>query len=167
MMMDHIIPKPAQITGYPLHRMVAELVDGTPALYADQGDHLLIRTAQPITPAGRSLPAPALDDVVAFTLKASVASRRGGRNLYPELHDWQARRAWLQTQGSRHGFAVLAVHVNADRERVMASGGRTFWIDASQFTGVLKITDAGQFAQALTTGIGRVGKAFGMGLLLV
>ncbi|MGH8435159.1 MAG: type I-E CRISPR-associated protein Cas6/Cse3/CasE [Pseudomonas sp.] len=166
-MMDHKIPKPEKISGYSLHRMVAALVDGAPALFADNGDHIVVRTAKPITNTGRRLKSPAAGDVIGFELKASVAARRGGKNIYPELHDWRTRREWLDAQGQKHGFEVLAVHVNGDRESVTASGGRTFWIDASQFTGIFKITDPEKFSQALTTGIGRVGKAFGMGMLVI
>jgi hypothetical protein len=42
---------------------------------------------------------------------------------------------------------------------------RKFWIDATDFTGILKVTDHAQFEQTLSKGIGRVGKAFGMGML--
>lgn len=164
-MMDHTIPKPARTAGYPLHRLVAELVDGCPALFADHGDHLLVRTEKPLTANGKRLKAPASGDLLAFELQACAARRQGGKNIYPELGDWRTRRAWLETEGVKHGFAVMAVHVTADRLQVSAAGGRRFWIDASRFTGVLKVTDAALFAQALATGIGRVGKAFGMGLL--
>lgn len=166
-MQDHSIPKPSQTRGYALHRMVAELAQGQGVLFADQGDHLLVRTAQPITSQGRPLPAPAQGAVLAFELQASVAARKGGKNIYPELHDWPTRRAWLDNEGLKHGFALMAVHVTADRLRVLDKSGRQFWIDASHFTGVLKVTDATLFTAALSSGIGRVGKAYGMGLLLV
>ncbi len=166
-MMDHTIPKPPRTAGYPVHRMVAALVNGAPALFADNGDHLVVRTAQPITATGRCLKAPAAGDVIGFELKACVAARRGGRNIYPELGDWRARRAWLEGEGGKHGFELLAVHVTGGRETVSASGGRSFWIDASRFTGVLKVIDPMKFSAALTTGIGRVGKAFGMGMLVI
>ena len=65
------------------------------------------------------------------------------------------------------GFALLAVHVQGDRQTVEASSGRRFWIDATRFTGVLKVTDSSAFALALAQGIGRVGKAFGMGMLVI
>ncbi len=166
-MQDHRIPKPRQTRGYALHRMVAELAQGQSVLFADQGDHLLVRTAQPITSQGQPLPAPAKGAVVAFELQASVAARKGGKNIYPELLDWPIRRTWLDTEGLKHGFDLMAVHVTADRLRVLDKTGRQFWIDASHFTGVLKVTDAALFATALTSGIGRVGKAYGMGLLVV
>jgi hypothetical protein len=165
--MDHTISKPAQTTGYPVHRMVAALVVGTPALFADNGDHIVIRTDKPITAAGKAVKTPEAGEVIAFELKASVATRRGGRNIYPDIGDWRARREWLKAHGQRHGFELMAVHVTSGREQVTASGGRTFWIDASRFTGVLKVTDPVRFALALANGIGRVGKAFGMGMLVI
>jgi len=167
LMLDHRIPKPRHTRGYALHRMVAELAQGQPVLFADQGEHLLVRTAQAITPSGQALPTPQAGAVLAFELQASVAARRGGKNIYPDLQDWLARRAWLDNEGCKHGFELMAAHVTADRLRVTDKTGRTFWIDASHFTGVLKVTDAGLFAAALTSGIGRVGKAYGMGLLVV
>jgi hypothetical protein len=166
-MQDHRIPKPRQTCGYALHRMVAELAQGQGVLFADQGDHLLVRTALPITDQGHALSAPAQGAVLAFELQASVAARKGGKNIYPELHDWHTRRAWLDNEGLKHGFALMAVHVTAERLRVVDKSGRQFWIDASHFSGVLKITDAALFAAALTGGIGRVGKAYGMGLLVI
>lgn len=166
-MMDYTIPKPERTSGYALHRMVAALADGKPALFADNGDHIVVRTDQSIAGAGRAINPPSAGAVVGFELKASVASRHGGRNVYPALHDWRTRREWLEAQGQKHGFEVLAVHVNSERQQVSVNGGRRFWIDASRFTGVLKVTDPAKFALALTTGIGRVGKAFGMGMLVI
>ncbi len=166
-MMDHRIPKPELVSGYSLHRMVAELTAGSPALFCDNGDHILIRTDKPVTDAPRGVTAPALGDVIAFQLKACVADRKGGRNIYPEIGDWRVRREWLEAQGVKEGFAVLAVHVDGDRQDVVASGGRKFWIDATSFTGVLKVTDAVKFVSVLARGVGRVGKAFGMGMLVI
>lgn len=166
-MMDHTIPKSPVTLGYPLHRMVAELTKGEPALFSDQGEHLLIRTARPITPSAKALPTLNTGDITVFELKACVATRTGGKNIYPDRHDWQTRRAWLEKQGIKDGFEVMAAHVTGDRIQIQAAGGRRFWIDASHFTGVLKVTDGATFANTLTQGIGRVGKAFGMGLLII
>lgn len=166
-MMDHTIPKPPVTSGYPLHRMVSELTKGEPALFSDQGEHLLIRTALPITSTAKPLRTLNTGDITVFELKACVATRTGGKNFYPDRHDWQARRAWLEKQGLKDGFEVMAAHVTGDRLQIQAAGGRRFWIDASHFTGVLKVTDASTFAKTLTQGIGRVGKAFGMGLLII
>ena len=166
-MLDHVIPKPERINGYSLHRMVAELVAGSPALFCDNGDHILIRTDKAITNSPKSVTAPAAGDVIAFQLRACVADRKGGRNLYPEIGDWRARRAWLEAQGQKEGFEVLAVHVDGDRQTVTTGGERKFWIDATSFTGVLKVTNAVKFSSALAAGIGRVCKAFGMGMLII
>lgn len=166
-MIDHRIPKPDRIAGYQLHRMVAEMVDGSKALFADQGDHLILRTDKPITPNGAPVTVPEEGAVIGFELKACVAARTGGKNIYPEIHDWRIRRTWLEAQGEKLGFELLAVHVYGDRQNVVASGGRKFWIDATQFTGVLKVTNATRFALAMSNGIGRVGKAFGMGMLII
>ncbi len=166
-MQDYRIPKPRQTQGYALHRMVAELANGQPVLFADQGDHLLVRTAQAISAKGLPLPTPEPNAVLAFELQASVAARKGGKNIYPELSDWPTRRAWLDKEGIKHGFELMAAHVSAERLRVNDKAGRSFWIDSSHFTGVLKVTDAARFAAALVIGIGRVGKAYGMGLLVV
>lgn len=166
-MMDHTIPKPPTTLGYPLHRMVAELTKGHPALFSDQGEHLIVRTAHPITQHPKPLPSLNTGDITVFELKACVATRTGGKNIYPDLHDWQTRRAWLEKQGLKDGFEVMATHVTGERMQIQAAGGRRFWIDASHFTGVLKVTHAHTFANTLTQGIGRVGKAFGMGLLII
>ena len=166
-MIDHRIPKPDRVVGYQLHRMVAELVEGHSALFADQGDHLIVRTDKPITANGRTVNIPEVNAVIAFELKACVAARKGGKNIYPEIHDWRVRRSWLDVEGEKGGFELLALHANADRHDVVASGGRKFWIDATQFTGVLKVVDTTKFSLALANGIGRVGKAFGMGMLVI
>ncbi len=166
-MMDHVIPKPELIAGYSLHRMVAELTAGSPALFCDNGDHILIRTDKPITKSPRNVKIPTNGDTIAFRLKACVADRKGGRNIYPEIGDWRSRRAWLEAQGKKEGFEVLAVHVEGDRQNVVASNGRKFWIDSTSFTGVLKVTDATKFSSTLARGVGRVGKAFGNGMLVI
>lgn len=166
-MINHRISKPEKIVGYQLHRMVAELVDGSPALFVDNGDHLLIRTNKLITNSGSELVIPKLDAVVVFELKACVATRISGKNIYPEIHDWRVRREWLEAEGVKAGFEVMAAHVTGERQDVVASGGRKFWIDATRFTGVLKVVERDKFSNALTNGIGRVGKAFGMGMLII
>jgi len=167
MMIDHTIPKPNRIAGYQLHRMVAELTVGSSSLFVDQGDHLIVRTDKPITANGKPVQIPECGAVIGFELRASVASRKGGRNVYPEVNDWRYRRTWLEAEGKKCGFELLALHVTGGRQDVVAKGGRKFWIDATQYTGVLKVADPSKFSLALASGIGRVGKAFGMGMLVI
>ena len=166
-MIDHRISKPAGLSGYEVHRMVAGLVKGAGVLFVDNGDHVLVRSDLPLTDIGHPLAVPQTNAVLCFELKASVAQRIGRKNVYPELHDWPSRRTWLDAQGKKLGFEVLAAHVQGGRETVADGKGRQFWIDASRFTGVLKVSDSEAFAVALAKGIGRVGKAFGMGMLVI
>lgn len=77
---------------------------------------------------------------------------------------------WLSRQGVRNGFQV-------DSEQTRVTGSKwlkfqkkssrmTVTLKEAVFEGVLKVTDAERFKQALTEGIGK-GKAYGMGLLTV
>lgn len=163
--MDHIISKPLGLVGYAVHRAVAGLVDGKPAQYVDQGDHLRIRSEAPLTGA---TPVPArtfeAGSILGFTLRASTGAKVKGKHRYWPTQDWRSRHAWLDRQGLRHGFEVISVHCTA-RKAVIDKSGRAFSIDQTDFTGVLKVLDVDLFAAALRTGVGSTGKAFGMGML--
>lgn len=152
MMTDTLIAKPESLTGYALHRIAAGLAPG--ALHRDEGDHVRIR-------------ADLQANLRAFTLRASVYLRVRGRNVYPHSSDWQARHEWLEREGARNGFAIITQHCSSGRQRVRDGRGRDFVIDATDFVGVLKITDAEKFAMALTRGVGRIGRAWGLGMLCV
>lgn len=149
---DTLISKPETLTGHALHRVAAGLAPG--ALHRDEGDHVRVRA---------DLPA----DLRAFTLRASVCIRKGGKNLYPHSADWQARHDWLEREGERNGFSLVTQHCSSGRLRVRDGRGRDFVIDATDFVGVLKVTDPEKFALALTRGIGRIGRAWGLGMLCV
>lgn len=149
-MTDTLIAKPESLTGHALHRVAAGLAPG--ALHRDEGDHVRVR-------------AELATNLRAFTLRASVCVRVGGRNVYPHSSDWQARHDWLEREASRNGFEILTQHCSAGRQRIRDGRGRDFVIDATDFVGVLKITDAEKFAAALTRGIGRIGRAWGLGML--
>jgi hypothetical protein len=147
---DTLIAKPVALTGHALHRVAAGVAPG--ALHRDEGEHVRVRA---------DLPA----DLRAFTLRASVCIRKGGKNIYPHSSDWQARHQWLEREGVRHGFAILTQHCSAGRQRVRDGRGRDFVIDATDFVGVLKVIDLEKFALAMTQGIGRIGRAWGLGML--
>ena len=167
MMLNHTIPKPASIRGYAIHRMVAELCDGHAYQFVDRGDHILVRTSKEITTSGVQVKSVSQDDVIAFELRASVAIRKGGKNIYADLGDWRSRRLWLESNAEKLGFSVLAVHVSDRRLDIVTKTNRRFWIDATDFTGILKVTNLERFQQTLVKGVGRVGKAFGMGMLII
>ena len=45
--------------------------------------------------------------------------------------------------------------------------GRQFSIDCSDFTGFLRVADKHKFTETMHNGIGRVGQAFGIGMLII
>ena len=151
-MTDTLITKPPTLTGHALHRVTAGIAPG--ALHRDEGDQVRVRT---------DLPA----DLRAFTLRASGCIRVGGRNVYPHSADWQARHEWLEREGGRNGFAIITQHCASGRQRIRDGHGRDFVIDATDFVGVLKVTDPAKFAAVLVRGVGRVGRAWGLGMMCV
>lgn len=151
-MTDTLIAKPAGLTGHALHRVAAGVAPG--ALHRDEGDHVRVRADLPT-------------NLRAFTLRASVCIRKGGKNWYPHSSDWKARHEWLEREAALHGFTIITQHCSSGRQRVRDGRGRDFVIDATDFVGVLQINDEEKFAQALTTGIGRIGRAWGLGMLCV
>ncbi len=166
-MHDYILTKPPGTVGYALHRIAAGLVDGAPSLYADKGDHLVLRTDKALDGlAQRPVRPVQAGAVLAFSLRACVGAKVRGRHRYYPTQDWRSRHRWLERQGELHGFSLITVHCSASIARI-DKGAAVFTVDDTQFDGVLKVTDAARFEAALRTGIGNKGKAFGFGLLLV
>ncbi|MCY4746452.1 type I-E CRISPR-associated protein Cas6/Cse3/CasE [Pelomonas sp. UHG3] len=163
--MDHIITKPAALTGYAVHRAVAGLLDGKAAQFVDRGDHLVVRVAEPLEGA---TPVPlrefSVGSILGFTLRASTGAKVKGRHRYWPTNDWRSRHAWLDRKAALHGFEVISVHCTA-RMALIEASGRRFSIDQTDFTGVLKVLDVERFGEALSQGVGSTGKAFGMGML--
>lgn len=166
-MKDFIIHKPSAVSGYPIHRAVAALTQGAPHLWRDNGATLTIRTAAPLDAPGTELPEVPVGALRMFTLRASVGSKVRGRHIYPPPGDHQVRQDWLARQGQRHGFEVIAVHCTSDTAQITDQIRRAFSIDSTDFTGVLKVTDAQAFARALRCGVGSTGRAFGYSLLSI
>jgi CRISPR-associated protein Cas6/Cse3/CasE subtype I-E len=159
--MDILIDKPPQLKGYALHRVVAQHPQGEHALWADEGAQLRIR------PRNTNAPEYEAGTLLAFMTKACVAYQVRHKNIYLPLADWSGRKTWLEKQSVKHGFSVVGVHVKAGMERVQTHDGRSFTIDATEFTGLLRVTDSAAFQRCLVNGLGKVGKAFGLNLLLV
>lgn len=166
-MKEFTIKKPASITGYPIHRVVAALTHGAPHTWRDNGDTLTIRTNAALDAHGVDLPDVQAGELRLFSLRASVSSKVRGRHIYPPRGDHQIRQAWLARQGLRHGFTIVASHCTDEQARVADASGRDFTIDATDFTGVLKVTDTIAFQAALRSGVGSTGKAFGFSLLSI
>lgn len=165
-MNEYVLTKPPSARGYSLHRMVAGLTNGAPALFADRGDHLVVRTAKQIDAELRPVREVVTGDIVGFELRASCGTKNKGRHRYWPVADWRSRHDWLDRQGERHGFNVIAVHCTSDMQMIEKTG-RKFTIDKTDFLGVLKVTDAEKFGSALALGIGGKGKAFGFGMIQI
>lgn len=79
------------------------------------------------------------------------------------------QRQWLTEQGQKHGFSVTedSFDVTETRWYKFTKGkSNKLSILSVTFEGVLNVTDADAFREAMTKGIGR-GKAYGMGLLTI
>lgn len=157
--MDVLIDKPAKLKGYALHRLVEQHQQGKPALWADEGTQVRIRPRDAVPPAYE------VGKLLGFMTKACVAF--GDKHRYLPLGDWRGRRAWFESQAAKHGFELLGVHVQGAMETVQTHDGREFTVDATQFSGLLRVTDPEKFSKCLVNGVGKVGKAFGLNLLVV
>lgn len=166
-MKEFTITKPRTSNGYSIHRAVAALTQGAPHHWRDNGETLTIRTTAPLDAEGADLPTVRMGELRLFDLRACVASKVRGRHVYPPRGDHKARQAWLGKQGQRYGFEVVAVHCTSQPARVADQAGRDFTLDATDFTGVLKVTDSAAFESALKTGVGATGRAFGFSLLSI
>ena len=164
--MDFVLQKPPSVRGYALHRMAAGLTGGDKVLFADCGDHLLLRTDKPLEADQRPVRTIASGNIIGFELRACVGKKVKGKHRYFPTADWRSRHQWLERQGEQHGFSIVTVHSTAKMLTVKA-GDRQFTVDQTDFTGVLKVTDADRFKQAVADGIGNKAKAFGFGMLII
>jgi hypothetical protein len=166
MHVDYRIQKPISLRGYKLHRMVTGLTHGRAALFADEGETLVIRTECVLD--SPSVPVMKFDirDMTAFELCACVSRKIKGTHVYFPISDWSSRHDWLALKGEKYGFEPLTLH-STSRMVEINDGRRVFKIDQTHFTGILRVTDAERFHCALTTGVGSTAKTFGYGMLIV
>lgn len=154
--MEHTITKPKSLQGYEVHRMVAGLTGGEAALHLDRGESLIIRTDAPL-PAGR---------LVGFSLRACVSIKNNGHHRYFPLKDYKSRYAWLTHKGIQHGFELITAY-SYSKKFTVKKPARSFTVDDTMFTGVLKVTDEDKFNSCLLSGIGNNARSFGFGMLVV
>ena len=166
-MKEFTVKKPKGVAGYPVHRAVAALTNGAAHIWRDNGETLTIRTTAPIDSEGVDLPEVHLGELRLFNLRACVGTKVRGRHVYPAKGDHQTRKTWLTQKGLRLGFVLVAVHSTSNVARVTDHTGRDFILDATDFTGVLKVTDVAAFQKALRSGVGSTGRAFGFSLLCI
>lgn len=164
-MMDFMLSKPSHLRGYPLHRLVSGIANGKRVIFADKGDHLLLRSDAPIN-AGR-IPSREVADgsILAFEMTACTGKKVRGHHRYFDVSDWRSRHEWLGRQGEACGFKVLTVHCFASMS-LIKDETRSFHVDCTRFTGVLKVTDLVRFNECLLSGLGKA-RAFGFGLLVI
>lgn len=162
--MEYTIDKPTSVGTYANHRIVAGLTGGKPASWCDEGERLRIRTQDAIQADAQPKRSFANGQIVGFQLKASCGKKVKGKHRYFHTSDWRSRHEWMHRKGQLHGFEVLTIHCHAEQERIQA-GTRMFNVDATFFTGVLKVTDIEKFNAVLVSGIGSTAKAFGFGFI--
>ena len=166
MLREYEIKKPANLRGYPLHRMVAELTKNEPSLFSDEGATMLVRTEATIDLEPKALKQISLGQLTAFELRACVSKKRKGKHIYPPSDDWRVRHEWLKNKANSNGFEILTLHSSSKMVRIQDQA-RSFKVDQTDFTGILKVTDEAQFRIALAKGIGSTAKTFGFGMLVI
>jgi len=162
--MEYVIEKPVSVNKYECHRMLSGLTGGKPVSWVNEGESIRVRTADLIPAQVQADRIFNVGQIVGFQLKASCGKEVKGKHRYFHTSDWRSRHEWLKRKGELHGFEVLTVHCRAEQERVVA-GKRTFKVDATSFTGILKVIDIVKFEAVLISGIGSTAKAFGFGFI--
>lgn len=100
-----------------------------------------------------------------FSLHARVGQKDGatGRRRVWRRGESARRLQWLERRGADCGFSVASASVSVGRERVLKPGS-AFWLDRSEFSGIVEVADPGKVAAALAAGVGG-GRAWGLGML--
>lgn len=99
-----------------------------------------------------------------FRLLANPTVTRAGKRHGLFLEDEQL--AWMQRQGERNGFRVLACVRTTSRRlvtRQRREGGNRMVVQTVGFEGLLEVLDAKAMATAMRNGLGHA-KALGLGL---
>lgn len=94
--------------------------------------------------------------------ESAAIPRADRRNAAAEL----AARNWLQAQGNKHGFAMLALALQGYRTMRLPRRGPNATIGVFDTTGLVEVRDPEAFLEKLSGGFGRA-KAFGCGLMLI
>lgn len=107
-----------------------------------------------------------------FNLIASPAKRdtdpehKYKNNPYHRLYKEEDLAQWITRKAEAGGFEIRQMDTrNLESKKVQKKGAR-FQFGQTQFSGILKITDAGAFIRSIADGFGRE-RAYGSGLMLV
>ncbi len=93
----------------------------------------------------------------------------GGNSRRRVLRSREERLAWLERKAEQNGFRILRAEETAGEKSSAAHAagrGGVLYLDSYRYSGVLQITDAEAFRNAVRRGIG-AGKAYGLGMLLL
>ena len=106
------------------------------------------------------------DDVVA-DLKKRRYQEKSQRPSMAQIVS-EAGTEWLEARAERNGFAIETLNVDGYHQHRLYKPGAESPVTLStiEFTGILRVKEAGIFTEKLFQGIGPA-KAFGCGLLLV
>ena len=166
MHLEYSINKPLDLSGYELHRMVVGLTEGEPAVFADEGDTLLLRTKTRLKAESRVVRTLENGNLSAFELRASVPKKSRDQKGYYPLENWRARHRWLSQEALKNGFEIIMVH-NWSKIITIDNGSQRFELDQTDFSGILRVLDKGLFARGLINGIGSVARHYGFGMLII
>jgi len=164
--MEYAFQKPLSLSGYPLHRIAADMADGEKVIFADRGDHMLLRTSKRLELQEVAAKSIRVGGIFGFELRACVGKKVKGCHRYFKVEDWRSRHEWLERQGVLGGFSLMAIHCVAGMTSII-DNERNFKVDQTDFTGVLKIEDESLFFKAMENGVGNKARAFGFGMLII
>lgn len=169
-MRDYTLP-PTKADSYKLHQAVYGITSGTRIIYSRTQDAVRVRTdGEVVEPSAREL-APvafAAGDTLKFSLVAAVTKRDvQGRRQFVSSENLDYRREWLAKRAAGWGFEILSMEVRAEKEVFDKRNERTrFAVDRTEFTGTIRVIDAGALREAMQRGVGWC-KFMGRGLIVV
>lgn len=102
--------------------------------------------------------------LLLFRLEANPTVKREGKR-HALLKEAQ-QSAWLARNATEHGFQVHTLQIGQANDSFGRNEMHAMKWHGVRFDGVLRVTDAALFAQAVACGIGSA-KAFGFGLLSI
>jgi len=98
------------------------------------------------------------------TVKTSSNRHPHKKTRVPLVHE-EKQKAWLVRKGDLHGFQVIHQHVShAETYLGRKKGSQSIQVFTVRYDGILRVTDAEAFTQAVKSGIGPA-KSFGCGLI--
>lgn len=102
-------------------------------------------------------------DVLQFTGELACMKKRKGKEIRPS--GINERLTWTAEKAEENGFKIISFY-SAERSYAKMMRKKEVFIPSSIYRGLLQVTDAEKFRNALKNGVGTY-KAFGCGMLTV